>query len=299
MDISGKKIVFEGVATALITPMRDGRVDYDSLGVLIDRQIGLGADAVVICGTTGEAPVLDDGEHKECIRFAVERAAGRIPVIAGTGSNDTRHAIEMSGYAAAVGADAILCVTPYYNKATSEGLVRSFLAIADSTDCPMILYNVPSRTGVSLTVPVLRRLAAHERIVALKDASGDVSLSADIMSELGGSLMLYSGNDELTLPLLSVGASGVISVVSNLVPQEMHDIWELYRHGRHGEARRLQMRLMPLIRSLQSEVNPIPVKTACAMLGLCGNEMRLPLCGMDEDHRAHLSRVMSEFGLIG
>ena len=298
MERREEHVVFEGVATALITPMRDGEVDYRALSLLIERQIAFGADAVVICGTTGEAPVLSDSEHMECIRFAVEKTAHRIPVIAGTGSNDTRHAIEMSRFAADAGADAILCVTPYYNKATPSGLVDSYTAIADAVDCPMILYNVPSRTGVSLTLPVLRKLSEHSRIVALKDASGDVSRGMSVASELGDSLTLYSGNDELTLPYLSMGAAGVISVVSNIIPREMHEICELYRNGRYIEARRCQFRLMPLIRCMQSEINPIPVKTACAMLGLCREEMRLPLCKMEEEHRAELENLLVRYGLI-
>lgn len=278
--------------------MRDGNVDFDALGALIEFQISEGIDALVVCGTTGEASVLSDEEHMKCIEFALECTAGRVPVIAGTGSNDTNHACKMSAFASDAGASAVLCVTPYYNRASAEGLVKSYNKIAECVECPIILYNVPSRTGVKLTLPVLRELAYNERIVAIKEASGDIGISVDIASEIGCGLGIYCGNDELTLPVLSIGGLGVISVISNIMPREMHEICRLYFEGHVDEARLRQIRIMPLIRSLQSEINPIPIKTACCAMGMCREEFRLPLCCMCEEKRCELLGRLRLFGLI-
>lgn len=292
-----KKIVFDGAATALVTPFKNGTVDYDAFGRLIDWQIAGGIDALVICGTTGEGSTLSDEEHRGCLRYAVERSAGRVPIIAGTGSNDTEYAVDLSRYACEVGCDALLLVTPYYNKATPKGLVKSFLAVADATDKPIILYNVPSRTGVNIPLKVYKELARHERIVATKEASGNLSAIAEIRAELGDSLAVYSGNDDQIVPIMSLGGRGVISVLSNVMPKETHDMCRFCLDGDYTSAADLQLRLLRLINALFIEVNPIPVKTACGMMGLCTDEMRLPLCEMEEANRAVLAEAMRGAGL--
>ncbi len=296
--MSNKQTVFTGAAVAIITPFTDNKVNYEQLGVMIERQIANSTDAIVICGTTGEASTLTDEEHRECIKYCVEKTAGRVPVIAGTGSNDTDYAIDLSKYACEVGADALLLVTPYYNKATPKGLIKSFLAVADATDKPIILYNVPSRTGCNISLPVYRELAKHERIVATKEASGNISAIAEIAAELGNDLDIYSGNDDQIVPLLSLGAKGVISVLSNVVPKETHDICKLYLDGKVKESAELQLRLLKLANSLFCEVNPVPVKTAMAMMGYCSEEMRLPLCEMEDKNKAMLEAVLREYKVI-
>ena len=296
--MSNKQTVFRGSAVAIVTPFCNNVVDYDALGRLIDRQIESSTDAIVICGTTGESSTLTDEEHRECIRYCVERVAGRVPVIAGTGSNDTDYAIDLSRYACEVGADALLLVTPYYNKATPKGLIKSFTAVADATDKPIILYNVPSRTGVNITLPVYKELAKHERIVAAKEASGNISAIAELIAECGDILDVYSGNDDQIVPILSLGGKGVISVLSNVVPRETHDICQLYFDGKTTEAAKLQLKLLKLANTLFCEVNPVPVKTAMGLLGLCGDEMRLPLCEMDDANREKLISVMKSYNLI-
>ena len=293
-----KHTVFTGAAVAIITPFRDGKVDYDALGRIIEFQIKGGTDAIVICGTTGEASTLTDEEHRECIRYAVEKTAGRIPVIAGTGSNDTDYAIELSRYACDVGADALLLVTPYYNKATPKGLIKSFTAVADAVNKPIILYNVPSRTGVNISLPVYRELAKHERIVATKEASGNISQIAEAIAECGDSLDVYSGNDDQIVPILSLGGKGVISVLSDVMPRETHDICQLYFDGKVKESAKLQLELLDLINALFCEVNPIPAKTALAMMGYCTEEMRLPLCEMEAATRARLTEALKKHNLI-
>lgn len=294
-----KEIIFEGAAAALVTPFDEsGQVDYAAFGSLIEFQIAGGTDALVICGTTGEGSTLTTEEHKECIRFAVEKTAGRVPVIAGTGSNDTDYGIDLSRYACDVGADALLLVTPYYNKATPKGLIKSFLATADATNKPIILYNVPSRTGVNITMPVYRELAKHERIVAVKEASGNMSQIAQLAAECGEDLTLYSGNDDQIVPVMSLGGRGVISVLSNILPRETHNICAKYLAGDTEGALRLQLRYLDLINKLFIEVNPVPVKTACGLLNLCRSVMRLPLCEMEEKNEAALVAAMKEVGLL-
>ena len=293
-----KKSIFKGAATALITPFRDGEVDYISLGQLIDRQIDCGIDALVICGTTGENATLSDREHREVLSFAVSRADGRVPMIAGTGSNDTAHAVEMSKYASSLGYDALLCVTPYYNKATERGLIKSFTAIADASDKPIILYNVPTRTCTNITLPVYRELARHENIVAVKEASGNISAIAELICECGDDFDIYSGNDDQTLPLLSLGGRGVISVVSNLIPREMHDLCKKWFDGDIPGCRRLHEKYLKLMKTMFCEVNPIPVKTAAEMMGLCLADMRLPMCPIEEENREKLGRMLRENGLV-
>lgn len=293
-----KRSIFKGAATALITPFCDGEVDYTALGLLIDRQIDCGIDALVICGTTGENATLSDREHREVLSFAVSRADGRVPMIAGTGSNDTAHAVEMSTFACALGYDALLCVTPYYNKATERGLVKSFTAIADASDKPIILYNVPTRTCTNITLPVYRELARHENIVAVKEASGNISAIAELICECGDDLDIYSGNDDQTLPLLSLGGRGVISVVSNLIPREMHDLCKKWFDGDIPGCRRLHEKYLKLMKTMFCEVNPIPVKTAAEMMGLCLADMRLPMCPIEEENREKLGRMLRENGLV-
>ena len=296
--MSNKQTVFRGAAVAIVTPFCNNVVDYDALGRLIDRQIESSTDAIVICGTTGESSTLTDEEHRECIRYCVERVAGRVPVIAGTGSNDTDYAIDLSRYACEVGADALLLVTPYYNKATPKGLIKSFTAVADATDKPIILYNVPSRTGVNITLPVYKELAKHERIVAAKEASGNISAIAELIAECGDILDVDSGNDDQIVSILSLGGKGVISVLSNVVPRETHDICQLYFDGKTQDSAKLQLKLLKLANTLFCEVNPVPVKTAMGLLGLCGDEMRLPLCEMDDANREKLISVMKSYNLI-
>ena len=293
-----KNLVFEGAAVAIITPFKNNKVDFDALGSLIDYQINNKTDSIVICGTTGEASTLTDEEHRACIKYAVERTAGRVPVIAGTGSNDTDYAIELSRYACEVGADALLLVTPYYNKATQKGIIKSFFAVADATDKPIILYNVPSRTGCNITTATYKERAKHERIVAVKEASGNISAIAELAAEIGNDLTIYSGNDDQIVPILSLGGKGVISVLSNIMPKETHDICELFFKGQIKESAALQLKLLELINSLFCEVNPIPVKTACNLMGMCSEEMRLPLCAMEDNTKARLIAAMKAQNLI-
>ena len=293
-----KKSIFTGAATAIVTPFRDNEVDYETFGELIEFQINGGIDALVVAGTTGEASTLTHEEHCEVIRYAVERVGGRVPVIAGTGSNDTAYGIELSKYACDVGCDGLLVVTPYYNKATPKGLIKNFLATADAVDKPIILYNVPSRTGCGITMPVYRELAKHENIVATKEASGNLSLIAQIADECGDALDIYSGNDDQVLPILSLGGKGVISVFSNLLPREMHNLCQSFFDGDVTTSRKLQLEYLKLMNSLFIEVNPVPIKTACGIMGLCSDEMRLPLCEMEDANRERLISVMKEYSLI-
>lgn len=296
--MSNKNTVFTGAGVAIVTPFTNNQVNYEHLGTLIERQIANSTDAIVICGTTGEASTLTDEEHRECIRYCVEKVAGRVPVIAGTGSNDTDYAIDLSKYACEVGADALLLVTPYYNKATPKGMIKSFLAVADATDKPIVLYNVPSRTGCNISLPVYRELAKHERIVATKEASGNISAIAELAAELGNELDIYSGNDDQIIPILSLGGKGVISVLSNVLPKETHDICRLWFEGKAKEAADLQLKLLKLANTLFCEVNPIPAKTAMALMGYCSEEMRLPLCEMEPANKEKLIAVMKEYGVL-
>jgi 4-hydroxy-tetrahydrodipicolinate synthase len=261
---------------------------------MLEFQIESGIDALVVTGTTGEAPTLNDTEHRACIAFAVRSARGRVPIIAGTGSNDTAHAIDMSKYACRVGCDGLLLVTPYYNRATPRGLAESYRKIADETDRPMILYNVPSRTGVWLNAAALRPLAEHERIVGIKEASGDLGFAARIMAEFSDAFDLYSGNDDITVPMLSIGGKGVISVLSNLLPREVANMCRKQREGDVRGAAADQLSFLPLVDVLFSETNPIPVKCAAAMLGLCREEYRLPLCPPTDATRKRLAQLLEK-----
>ena len=293
-----KETIFTGAATAIITPFSKGCIDYDSFGKIIEDQISGSIDAIVVAGTTGEAATLTHEEHCECIKYAVEKVAGRVPVIAGTGSNDTAYGIELSQYACEVGADALLLVTPYYNKASQKGLIKSFLETAEKTDKPIILYNVPSRTGCNISLPVYKELAKHERIVAVKEASGNLSAIAELMAECGDSLDIYSGNDDQIVPIMSLGGKGVISVLSNVLPKETHDMAQFCLDGDFASARELQLKYLRLINALFCEVNPIPVKTAAALLGWCSEEMRLPLCEMEDSNKEKLLRELKSCGLL-
>lgn len=297
MDIRQPPI-FRGAATALITPFRDGAIDYNALASLIDFQIEGGIDALVIAGTTGEASTLADEEHRALLRFAADRIAGRVPMIAGTGSNDTRHAIALSRFACECGYDALLIVTPYYNRASDVGLIKSYRAIADSVTCPIILYNVPSRTGVKISMPVYRSLAEHPNIVAVKEASGDLGAVARLIAELGDRFAVYSGNDDVNVPVMSLGGLGTISVLSNLMPRETSDMCHKYLAGDVKGAAEDQLRLLPLIDALFAEVNPIPVKSAAALMGLCREEYRLPLCPPCCATKSRLAEAMAGVGLL-
>ena len=290
--------IFRGAATALVTPLTAQGIDYPRLGRLIDWQIGEGIDALVICGTTGEGSTLTDKEHRDAIAFAVERTAGRVPVIAGTGSNDTAYAIELTRFACEAGADACLVVTPYYNKATQNGLVAMYSAIADASTKPLILYNVPSRTGVGIQPATYRKLAEHPNIAAIKEANGNISAIVETRALVGDQLDIYSGNDDEIVPILSMGGLGVISVLSNLLPRETSQICHKFFAGDVAGAAKMQCQYLPLIRALFSEVNPIPVKAAMAAMGFCEDYLRLPLTPMEDAHRQVLLTEMRRQGLM-
>lgn len=295
-----KETIFTGSGVAIVTPMREDRsIDYEELGRLIDFQLDNGTDALIICGTTGESSTMTDEEHVECIAYAVKRVAGRVPVIAGAGSNDTAYAIWVSKEAEAAGADALLQVTPYYNKATQKGLVAHFIAIADATTLPIILYNVPSRTGVNIKPETYLELSQHPRIVAAKEASGDLSAAARTARLCGDALTLYSGNDDQVLPILSLGGKGVISVLANVAPRETHEMVAAYLAGETAKATALQLKYIPLIEALFSEVNPIPVKEALNLMGFHCGPCRLPLTPMEEKNREKLAAALKDAGLLG
>ena len=294
-----KKPVFTGAAVAIITPMRaDGSVDYEELGRIIDDQIDNGTDAIVICGTTGESPTMTDEEHTACIRYAVKKTAGRVPVIAGTGSNDTKYAIWLSRQAQADGADALLLVTPYYNKTSQAGLIAHYTAIADAVDLPCILYNVPSRTGCNLTAASLKQLAKHPNINAVKEASGNISQVAEIAAACREELNIYSGNDDQIVPLLALGGKGVISVLSNVAPRYTHDICAKWFAGDTAGSLAMQLAALPLCKALFADVNPIPVKWAMNRLGWHAGACRLPLVAPDEAVQAQLDSALRAFGLL-
>lgn len=292
-----KQTVFRGVATALITPLNANGVDYPALERLIEWQIEQGINAIVACGTTGEGSTLTDREHREVMRFTVERVRGRIPVIAGTGSNDTAYAIDLTRYACEIGADAILAVTPYYNKATQKGLIQSFTAIADASTKPVILYNVPSRTGCNILPATASALAEHPNIVGIKEASGSISQIAELAAATRGRMDIYSGNDDQIVPVLSLGGKGVISVLSNPMPAATVEICRRFFEGDIAGSAKLQLDLLPLIQALFCEVNPIPVKAAMAAMGYCENFLRLPLTQMEPENLARLLDRMREVGL--
>ena len=293
-----KNTVFTGAATAIITPFKNGLVDYEALGRMIEFQIAGSIDAIVAVGTTGEGPTLKDEEHKAVVKYCVDKVAGRVPVIAGTGSNDISYAIELTKYCCDVGADAMLLVTPYYNKATQNGLIKSFTAIADASTKPCILYNVPSRTGCNIAPETDAVLADHERIVAVKEASGNISQIAKIAELCGDKMDIYSGNDDQIVPVLSLGGKGVISVLSNLVPKETSDMCHLFWEGKTKESLDLQLKYLSLVDALFSEVNPIPAKAAMAAMGYCENSLRLPLTPMESKNEEKLLAIMRKVGIL-
>ena len=292
-----KKTVFQGVGTALVTPLNDNGVDYEAFERLIEWQIEEGVNALVIAGTTGEGSTLTDEEHREVLRFAVERVNGRVPIVAGTGSNDTAYAIDLTKFACEIGCDAMLLVTPYYNKATQRGLIESFRAIADASTKPCILYNVPSRTGCNLTPASCAILAEHPNIVGVKEASGNISQIAEIAALTKGEFDIYSGNDDQIVPLLSLGGKGVISVVSNILPKKTVELCDKFFAGDLEGSRALQLEMLPLINSLFCEVNPIPAKAAMAAMGYCEDYVRLPLTVMEDEHKAVLLNEMRKLGI--
>lgn len=293
-----KNTIFKGVGTAIITPFTDGKVDFEQFGKLIDWQIAEGINALIVAGTTGEASTLNDAEHKEVVRFAVEYVAGRVPVIAGTGSNDTAYAVSLTKYACDMGVDAVLLITPYYNKTTQKGLIESFRLIADASTVPCIIYNVPSRTGCNVLPETMAVLADHPNIVAIKEASGNISQIAKLASLCGDKIDIYSGNDDQIVPIMSLGGIGVISVLSNVAPKETVEICDRFFAGDVQGAAKMQLEYLELVDALFCEVNPIPVKAAMAALGFCENTLRLPLTTMDAAHEEHLLSLMRRHGIL-
>ena len=291
------KPIFTGAATALVTPLNENGVDYAAFEKLINWQIEQGIDALVICGTTGEASTLTDEEHREVLKFAAEVVAGRVPIIAGTGSNDTAYAIDMTRFACEIGYDAMLVVTPYYNKTTQKGLIAMFTAIADASTKPLILYNVPGRTGVNIEPATYAALADHPMIAAIKEAGGNISKIVETAALVGDKLDIYSGNDDQIVPILACGGKGVISVLSNVLPGETSQMCHTFFKGDVAGAMEMQKKYLPLTNALFCEVNPIPVKAAMAALGFCENYLRLPLVTMEEGHEAGLRQKMRDLGL--
>ncbi len=292
-----KKPIFEGMATALITPITENGIDFEAFGKLIDWQIEEGIDGIVVCGTTGEGSTLTDAEHKEAITYAVKRANKRVPIIAGTGSNDAAYAFELTKYACDAGVDGVLVVTPYYNKATQNGLIKLFTQVADIATAPVILYDVPSRTGVSLEPKTVMELSKHPNINGIKAACGNISKIAEIAALCGDNINIYSGNDDQVVPIMSLGGKGCISVLSNVLPKEASLMCKKFSQGDVKTACKMQLDYLPLINALFSEVNPIPVKAAMAEMGFCEDYLRLPLTPMETAHREILFAEMRKAGI--
>lgn len=292
-----KKIPFIGSGVALITPFTEDGVNYEVLGELLEFHVKNNTDAIIICGTTGEPATMTEEEKKEVIKYTVEKINKRIPVIAGTGSNCTKHAVEMSKYAEEVGVDGLLVVTPYYNKTTQAGLIEHYKAIANSVKLPIIMYNVPSRTGLNLTAQTALELSKIENIVGIKEASGNFSQIAEIASKCGDSLHMYSGNDDQVVPMLALGAKGVISVWANVTPKDTHDMVHEFFNGNIEKSKEIQLKAIDLINALFSEVNPIPVKAAVNMLGFNAGDVRLPLVNMSDKNSEILKKTLIEYGL--
>ena len=293
-----KKLIFKGAGVAIVTPFTEDGINFPEFGRMIDAQIAGHTDAIIVAGTTGEAATMSDAEHKEAIKFAGEHTKGRVPVVAGTGSNDTAYAIQLSQYAEKVGADGLLLVTPYYNKCTQKGLIEHFNKIADNVNIPCILYDVPSRTGVSIKVPTYAELSKHPNIVAVKEANGDLSSILRLRFTVGDELAVYSGNDDQIVPILSLGGMGVISVLSNVAPKETHDICQLYFDGKVKEAAALQIAFTDLADALFVETNPIPAKTAMRLMGYAAGPLRLPLSEMEPENLKKLETALKAHGLI-
>ena len=293
-----KKILFRGCGTAISTPFCESKVNFEEFGRLIEEQILNGVDSLIVCGTTGEAATMSLEERKETIKYAISKVNGRIPVIVGTGSNCTESAIQMTKFAESVGADGALVVTPYYNKTTQDGLIAHYKAIASSTKLPIILYNVPSRTGVNILPETCKKLSEIQNIVAIKEASGNISQVAEIARLCKEELYIYSGNDDQIIPILSLGGIGVISVLSNVAPRYTHEIVEKFFDGKISEARTMQLDALGLIKALFSEVNPIPVKAGLNMMGYNFGEPRLPLVRISETNKEKLKDEMKKFGIL-
>jgi 4-hydroxy-tetrahydrodipicolinate synthase len=289
--------MFEGSSVAIVTPFKGAQIDFKSLGELIEWQIQSGTDAIVACGTTGESPTLSDEEKDQVVRFVVERVKKRVPVLAGTGTYDTHHSIELSRAAKKAGADGLLLVVPYYNKPTQAGLIAHFRAIVDAVDLPAMLYNIPGRSGVNMAPETIVRLAAHKNIVAVKEASGSCDAVTQIAASCG--IAVISGDDSLTLPFIACGAKGIVSVVANIAPAEVKALCVAARKGDMTAALKIHQKLFPLVKACFIETSPIPVKTALALMGKCGRELRLPMCGMDPANEEKLKAAMESFGLFG
>ena len=290
--------MFSGSIVAIVTPFRNGKVDERAFGDLIEWQIANGTNGIVPCGTTGESATLTNDEHHRVIRLSVEVVKGRVPVIAGTGSNSTDEAISLTRHAKEAGADGALLITPYYNKPTQEGLYRHYKAVAEAVDIPLVLYNIPGRTGVNMLPATVARLAVMKSIVGVKEGSGSVQQASDIAQACGDRLTVLAGDDALTLPMMAVGAKGVITVTANIMPKEMSQLVASFQAGRIDEARRIHFLLSPLFAALFFETNPIPVKEAMGMMGKIDPELRLPLCAMSADNRTQLTRVLKEMRLV-
>ncbi|MBC3515760.1 4-hydroxy-tetrahydrodipicolinate synthase [Neobittarella massiliensis] len=294
-----KKTVFTGAGVALVTPfLPDGSINYPKLKELIEWQIASGTDSIITCGTTGESATMTDKEHVDVIKFTVDTVAGRVPVVAGAGSNDTAYAVNLSKEAAALGAAALLQVTPYYNKASQRGLYQHFVAIADATDLPVILYNVPSRTGTNIALDTYLKLSEHPNIVATKEASGDISAIAKIFAVCGDKLDVYSGNDDQIVPIMALGGKGVISVLSNVLPKQTHEICAAFLAGDTQKSAQLQLHYLALANALFMDVNPIPVKDALNLMGKEVGGCRLPLCPMDDAGQQKLAAVLRQYDLM-
>lgn len=290
--------LFKGSGVAIITPFNDEGVDFKKLKELLEWHIDSGTDAVIICGTTGEASTMSESERKETIKFTVDTVNKRIPVIAGTGSNNTLAAVEMSKWAESIGVDGVLVITPYYNKTTQKGLVEHFKAVAESIKIPIIIYNVPSRTGMNILPKTLKELCKFENIAAVKEASGNISQIAEIRALCGDRLDIYSGNDDQTIPIMSLGGIGIISVAANIIPSDIHKMSKLYLEGKTEEALKIQLNALAFINSLFVETNPIPIKTAMNLMGMNVGKLRLPLCDMSEDNLKILKKEMKAYKLI-
>ena len=288
--------MFNGSIVAMVTPFKDGEVDYDKLGELVQYHIDNGTNAIIPCGTTGESPTLTHREHGEVIGKVIEAAAGRIPVIAGTGSNNTSEAVSMTRHAKETGADGSLIITPYYNKPTQQGIYEHYKAILEEVDIPIIVYNVPSRTGVSISPETVARLFEFKNIVAIKEATGDIDQASQILNMCD--ITVLSGDDSLTLPIMSVGGKGVISVIANILPREVSELVSSFLNGEIENSQKLHNSLFPLCKAMFIETNPIPVKTAMKLLGRLNGEMRLPLCNMSEEHEKQLKKILEKHGLI-
>ncbi|MBZ9688690.1 4-hydroxy-tetrahydrodipicolinate synthase [Clostridium estertheticum] len=290
--------IFKGSGVAIVTPFNERGVDFKKLEELIEWQISSKTDAIIVCGTTGEASTMTEQERKETIKFVVDVVNKRIPVIAGTGSNNTAAAISMSKWAEAIGVDGLLVITPYYNKTTQKGLFEHFSAIANSVTSPIIIYNVPSRTALNITPHTLLKLCTLQNIVAVKEASGDISQIAQIKALCGDRMDIYSGNDDQVIPILSLGAIGVISVLANIIPTDMHNMCELYLKGEHAEALKIQLGYLALNSAIFIETNPIPVKTAMNLMGLKVGPLRLPLCEMEESTLQILKKELKAYNIL-